>query len=263
MPESAEVALTADTLAFYLGGKSLVNLEFVSGKYTRTPLEGYRDFLKKLPLRIDDVCCKGKLMMILLGDVTLFSSFGMTGSYRFTNGDHTSFILYLDDGTEVYYNDPRQFGNLSFTFTLSERKRRLSKLATSVYEIRYNEFRDKLKRSKGPVAKVLMDQGKVTAGIGNYQLSEVLYDCMMSPLRDVKTLTEEETERLFSSVKRIPLLAYLGGGVTLRDYISPSGDHGDYVCRIYGREYTADNERVIKIKGPHGRSCFVTERQLG
>lgn len=263
MPESAEVLVTADTLAFYVIGSSLIDIEYLSGKYIKKTDNDYEKFRKLLPLPVDNVSCKGKLMYFSLGSVTIFSTFGMSGSYRFEKDSHSHVVLTFDNGIVAYYNDPRQFGNFTYTFSIEDRQARLALLAPSVYEIDLTTFRNRLKKcNKTPISKVLMDQNRVVCGIGNYQLSDILYLSYLSPWRETNTLNDDEISKLFQAVKTVPLNSYLCGGVSVRDYISPSGEEGTYDTLAYNKSFAPNGERLVKVVGSHGRSVYVPQGLL-
>jgi formamidopyrimidine-DNA glycosylase len=263
MPESAEVLVTADTLAYYLTGSSLIDIEYLSGKYIKKADKDYEKLRTCLPLQVDNVTCKGKLMYFSLGEATIFSTFGMSGSYRFEKDNHSHVVLTFDNGIVIYYNDPRQFGNFTYTFTLAERQARLALLAPSVFEIDFSTFKSRLKRcNKTPISKVLMDQNRVVCGIGNYQLSDILYLAYLSPWREINTLDDTEIFKLFQAIKTVPLNSYLRGGVSVRDYISPSGEEGTYDTLAYNKSFAPNGERLVKVVGSHGRSVYVAQGLL-
>ncbi len=98
MPEGPEVLTIVDQLDFYLVHKVVESFEFISGKYEDDYITGFNDFKNSLPLTIQRVFCKGKLIVFeLIGKDQpcvgppcvgkkwwIFNSLRMTGTWGFT-----------------------------------------------------------------------------------------------------------------------------------------------------------------------------------
>jgi formamidopyrimidine-DNA glycosylase len=87
MPELPEVKVTSERIQKITKGKQLTDIEFISGRYTKSQPKGFAQFSKALPMRIVNVDSKGKLMYFVLQDSngemwTIFNTFGLTGEWQ-------------------------------------------------------------------------------------------------------------------------------------------------------------------------------------
>ncbi len=171
-------------------------------------------------------------------------------------------ILRLDDGTSVYFVDPRRLGHgravrervrpvhvgiepLDAAFTAAA----LAKLAAT---------------SRAPIKQLLLDQKKV-AGIGNIYAAEALWRAKLDPRRKANELSRAEIGRLHKAIVGVlgEAVAQLGTtlGTSVSDYHPTTTETGSFQnhLAVYGREGEPCErcgegiERVIQA----GRStCF-------
>ena len=202
------------------------------------------------------------LFTLSSGDVWL-SHLGMTGSYRFLEGEyrdggryyqpavggaHDHFALTLGHpahGTlHLIYADPRRFGFMDLI-----RAGELSPyLADLGPEPLSNEFSASVlatafRGKTAPVKTGLLDQ-RVVAGIGNIYACEALHRARIHPERPAGTLVRKgggpglRLERLAIAVREVLLEAIEAGGSTLRDFRNAEGGAGGFQHRfaMYDRE---------------------------
>ncbi|NBO40152.1 MAG: hypothetical protein EBU92_01145, partial [Betaproteobacteria bacterium] len=97
-------------------GQTIVRAEVLGGKWLKKPLPGLERIQSHLPLLVQRVGVKGKLIYVELADgVRMWNTLGMSGGWRDHRGKHAHFVLECANGTEVYFEDVRRFGNISFT----------------------------------------------------------------------------------------------------------------------------------------------------
>src|SRR6185437_4326413 len=113
MPEICEVAITAQYLSEKLIGKKITKLEVISGKYTRLNLPG-KDLLDR-PTKIIKIDSKGKFLWFECENLFILNTFGMTGEWSFDNDKNARISFNIDDGSTVYFIDPRNMGNIIIT----------------------------------------------------------------------------------------------------------------------------------------------------
>jgi formamidopyrimidine-DNA glycosylase len=108
------------------------------------------------------------------------------------------------------------------------------------------------------ICKLLMDQKSIVSGIGNYQLSEVLYRSGISPYRDLDSFTDTDYLSLYISIKKVVIEAYLAGGTSVKDYYNPDGKIGNYQheLQVYSMDTDPWGNKVTKEVGPHKRAIF-------
>jgi DNA-formamidopyrimidine glycosylase len=268
MPEGPEVKLAAESLARVLTDRTITRVEILSGRYTKKPFEGFGDLVTELPKRVVGAGCHGKFIYILLdgGDSSLWSTLGMTGHWSRSASNHARVRLSLDDGTDVYYNDTRNFGTLKWSRGRRTLSKKLGMLGPDMLsgDVTHEQFQAALLRKpKWTLAQALMDQG-VIAGVGNYVKADSLWMARLSPHRKVDSLSLEEFEALNDSIKRVLRDSYESQGATIKSYKGfddESGGYGDkFLC--YGKQVDENGEEVVKEETLDGRTTWwVPTRQ--
>ena len=118
-----------------------------------------------------------------------------------------------------------------------------------------------LKTKKVNIKSFLMNQKNI-CGLGNIYCSEILFDCKISPNRNVMNLYNDEIKNLFNSIKIILKKAIKKGGTSLNDYVKPNGKIGYFKndLKVYGREkkrcVKCNKQQLIKKIVQNGRSTF-------
>jgi formamidopyrimidine-DNA glycosylase len=268
MPEGAECKLAAEGLARALTDRTIVDVQILSGRYARKPFEGHAQLVSELPKRVVGAGCHGKFIYILLdgGDSSIWSTLGMTGHWSRSASNHARVRLGLDDGTDVYYNDTRNFGTLKWS---QGRRRLAAKLKTLGpdmlgEDVSHERFQAAmLRKPKWTLAQALMDQS-VVAGVGNYVKADSLWLARLSPHRKVDSLSLEEFEALNESIKRVLRASYESQGATIKSYKGFDDESGGYGNELlcYGRKTDEDGEEIIKEETLDGRTTWwVPARQ--
>lgn len=287
-PEGPEVRTTADKLSV-LAGYYLTNYQ------TDNQIKGDDSLLKnQSTLLLRRVGCYGKKILLFLTNqqgqqLTLVVSLGMTGRFYFYQTEilaNTHALLTFQsvvkdqenqDPTQpvttaktvvVGYQDPRKLGSFQVIYTdqlndfLSDLGPDLleSALTTEISEARWLEIFSKPMRSSCAIANVLVDQ-KYLAGIGWYLAMEMLYFAGISPHRPAKDLTLQDWLNLRKIAHQVIKISYSYGGLTIRDYISPDGQSGNYPASVYGRKVDPNGYRVINGKCGGRSTHYVAELQ--
>lgn len=279
MPEGPECHALADTLHKRLGGGryALEGVDVLSGRYATAPPANLAALSAKLPLTLSGVRCRGKFIYFALaGDVSLWSTLGMSGGW--TLGDHRHARLALtfrgegDDGpSRLSFYDARNFGTLTVCFEPGRLDEKLASLGLSWLEDGESpDFDEKfaaivdasVRRTPAkPLAVFLMDQ-KRTSGIGNYLLSEILWatgtrwDAAIGDVSDARWAAIRDAALLLIRKSRD---AQLGD-----DRGRPLRAMRDFRLAAYGRAADPDGHPVRRVTGPHGRTIhWVPERQVG
>lgn len=268
MPEGAECKLTAESLARALSGRTIERVEVLSGRYAKKPFGGHADLVTELPKRVVGAGCHGKFIYILLdgGDSSLWSTLGMAGHWSGRASNHARVRLSLDDGTDVYYNDTRNFGTLRWSRGRRMLAQKLKSLGPDMLsgDVSHEQFQAAmLRKPKWTLAQVLMDQS-VIAGVGNYVKADSLWMARLSPHRKVDSLSLEEFEALNDSIKRVLRDSYESQGATIKSYKGFDDESGSYGERFlcYGRREDENGEEVIKEETLDGRTTWwVPTRQ--
>lgn len=155
---------------------------------------------------------------------------------------HTHVALHLDDGHELWFVDPRTFGEV-VVFDPARVEVELPELARMGVDPIAEPFdvgalRDAIGTSRRALKPLLLDQ-HVVAGIGNIYADEILHRAHLRPDRAASSLDRRRVTVLHDAIVTVLGEAIAAGGSTLRDaqYVDLMGESGSYQDdhRVYGR----------------------------
>lgn len=247
-------------------GKTLTQIQVLSGRYLKKPPEGLANFEKALPLKIEEIKCKGKFIYFLTdSEWNIWNTLGMSGSWlkkesAVTDPDatHLRLSLTFDDGYTVHFKDIRNFGTIKFVNSKKELNAKLKSLGPDVLveDVSDLDFRSKVKKhGKKTLPEFLMDQS-ILSGVGNYIKAEALYLAKISPHRKMSSLSDLEINTLNKAVSCIIRESYRTGGSTFRTYQDFNGEVGNFTSRfmVYGQETDPLGNKVIREETEDGRT---------
>ncbi len=171
----------------------------------------------------------------------------MTGQLLVATGGsprppHTHVVLHLDDGNELWFVDPRTFGEL-VVFDPTNVAVELPELALLGVDpiadgLTLKQLRQLLRSRNRGLKQLLLDQHQI-AGIGNIYADEILHASRLRPDRISSSLAPRSEAMLHGAIHDVLSAAIVSGGSTLRDnqYVDLFGDGGSYQDdhRVYGR----------------------------
>ena len=180
-----------------------------------------------------------QLLIELSGDAALTIHLKMTGQLFVVPADvpvdpYVRLVLELADGRELRFRDIRKFGRVG----LYGRDPVTGDLVTEVGgasvfaaigpepladEYTLREFRRRLRRRKGRLKPLLLDQSFV-AGIGNIYADESLWRSKLHPLRTAGTLRPSDERHLYEAIRGVLGEAVERRGSSIDDYTAPDGD---------------------------------------
>jgi formamidopyrimidine-DNA glycosylase len=204
MPELPEVETIKNELAPHVIGRKITDITlFWEGMVKKPSLEEFRSRI--IGQKITGLGRRGKYLIFnLSGGETLIIHLKMTGSlllkapHRFIRA-----IIHLDDGSQIYFRDPRK---LKADFTAKTLAKALSKRTA-------------------PIKALLFDQ-KFIAGIGNMYADEALFRAKIHPLRSGGSLSPEEIKRLHQAIQQVLGAAINNKGASVDTYFRPGGQLG-------------------------------------
>jgi formamidopyrimidine-DNA glycosylase len=176
---------------------------------------------------------------------------------------HTHVVLALDDGNELWFVDPRTFGEM-VVFDRAHAATELPELARLgvdpiAEQLTVADVRRMLRTHRRMLKALLVDQ-HVIAGIGNIYADEILHAARLRPDRSSDTVTAPGARRLHAAIHEILTAAIGAGGSTLKDarYVDLFGNGGSYQedHRVYGRA----GERCTTCGRGHIRRIVVAQR---
>lgn len=282
MPELPEVETIARALQTVLPTRVVCTFD------VRLPKmfihEGPEGVTRIIGAEVKKVERRGKLLLLRLSTgVTLLIHLKMTGQliYRAKGevklaGGHplphvdgdlpsktTHVIVTFDDGSELFFNDLRQFGYLKMV--PDEDVPRVPIMARFGPEPLADDFTAEefaallKKRPQAKLKPLLLDQSFV-AGLGNIYVDEALNLAKLHPLKRAGSLTHAQRKRLFSAIRAVLLRSLALGGTSDNTYVSIRGEKGDYLkeARVYHRtgepcrECGTPIERLVVVgRGTH------------
>ena len=270
MPEGPEVRILVDQLNKVLKNKTLNEFVIKSGRYTKKLPDGYNKFVENLPLKIEEVKCKGKFIYFIMeNNFYIFNTLGMTGGWKNKVSEKYDHIHFITNSITLYFNDYRNFGTFKFIDDKSKLDKKLKELGNDILSDEFTEeycikvFNKKINQNK-TLPQVLMNQ-KLFCGLGNYLKSEVLYASKISPHRLVSDLNDEEKKQLFNNIKNIGMKSYKNGGASVRDFSDMDNEKGLYtsILKVYFNKTDPMGNKVIKETTKDKRTThWVKEVQI-
>ncbi len=270
MPEGPECSITAD-LIDTLRNKVLIDISFVSGRYSETPPENFKKFKLCLPMKLEYADCKGKMIYVKFcnrnDDMFLVSNLGLSGRWYIADKDNVynygkpKAILTFKHGSKetfLCYEDTIAYGIIRFVYS-SEMDELIDKLGPDVLrdDISLDEFKKIifLKRNiNKAIVEVLSDQKNIS-GIGNYLRSEILYSAKINPFRTPKSLTDAEIAKIKKYAFEFPRRVYQKEGS--RNYV----ENGTFEFRIY-KQKEDPNGNVVHKKKIKNQYVYYVDAQI-
>jgi formamidopyrimidine-DNA glycosylase len=279
MPEGPEVTILAKSLNKLLKNRELKKIKIIKGgKYEEKSPLNFRPFTKKLPLKVEEVKNKGKLIYWIFSkkdgssDFFMINHLNMTGIWSINQQlKHSALEFVFKNPTgflSLFYTDIRRFGKIEFGMDIQELKPILNILGPDIVNDKGFSFKDfediaALKRRIN-ITKFLMDQHNIS-GIGNYLKSEILYAAKVSPHRNVGSLSKEELKNIYDAAKKISKMSMEWKGMSKSDFRDIDGTKGDFqkMLKVYCLDKDLLGNKIAKEKTKDGRTThWVPELQV-
>jgi formamidopyrimidine-DNA glycosylase len=259
MPELPEIETVKLGLQKYLVGHKIENIEVKIPKM----FVGRKEDI--LGVKITNIKRIGKGLIIEFdNDYLLVVHFKMTGQLVFRDKNtqslalskkvggealpskYSHIIFTLDKGAILYYNDLRQFGwvkilkkdelmQMPFFREMGPEPKVGKDLVGK--ELTFAYFKNVIQKGNLPVKLILMDQKKI-GGIGNIYANDALFLAGIDPRRKGKSLSEEETQKLFKAVFAVIKKSLSYGGSSDENFVNALGQDGNYQNHtlVYGKK---------------------------
>ncbi len=231
MPELPEVETVCRQLEPELEGRRIERLEVYDPRWCRptAPAELEAAVAGRT---IEGLGRRGKYLLLGLDDGrTLVMHLRMTGNLVLVEGedrlDHVRARFTLDDGRELWFTDPRRFGEALLLDDVALDAHFAPRLGVEPLS---GEFTAELLGEiaagrRAPLKSFLLDQ-KGIAGIGNIYADEALFRARLHPLSPAESMKPEHLEALRDGVVAALEAGIDGGGASIDDYRDGRGEKG-------------------------------------
>jgi formamidopyrimidine-DNA glycosylase len=247
MPELPEVETVCRQLEPELEGRRIESLEILDPRWCRpTPAAELEEAVADRT--IERLGRRGKYLLLGLdGARTLVMHLRMTGNLVLVEGEdkvdpsegmrlyegerssserHLRARFALEDGREVWFTDPRRFGE-AFLIDDAGLAARFEKLGLEPLSDAFTAaaLGAMAAGRTAPLKSFLLDQSGV-AGVGNIYADEALFRAGLHPLSPAGSMKPEHLEALRDGVVAALEAGIAGGGASIDDYRDGRGEKG-------------------------------------
>jgi formamidopyrimidine-DNA glycosylase len=230
MPELPEVETVCRQLEPELTGRRIERLEVLDERWSR-PVAPAELGAAVSGRTIEGLGRRGKYLLLALdGAQTLVMHLRMTGNLVLASGStserHLRARFVLDDGRELWFTDPRRFGE-AFLIDDAELGRRFERLGVEPLSDDFTpEVLGEMAAGRtAPLKSFLLDQSGV-AGVGNIYADEALFRARLHPLSPAGSMRPEHHEALRDAIVAALEAGIDGGGASIDDYRDGRGEKG-------------------------------------
>jgi len=191
------------------------------GKYILMGLDGGRTLVMHLRMTGNLILREGEEMLDPSEGRRLYES------ERSTEERHLRARFVLDDGRELWFTDPRRFGE-AFLIEDDERlTERFAKLGVEPFspEFTPRALGEMAAGRTAPLKSFLLDQSKI-AGVGNIYADEALFRAELHPLSPAGSMKPEHVDALRDAVVAALEAGIDAGGSSIDDYRDARGEKG-------------------------------------
>jgi formamidopyrimidine-DNA glycosylase len=247
MPELPEVETVARQLEPELEGRRIERLDVLDPRWSR-PVPPAELGGAVSGATIEGLGRRGKYLLLGLdGERTLVMHLRMTGNLVLKEGEeildpsegrllyqgertteerHLRARFRLDDGRELWFTDPRRFGE-AFLIADAGLPGRFARLGVEPLS---EEFTPELLGEvaagrQAPLKSFLLDQSRI-AGVGNIYADEALYRARLHPLSPAGSMRPEHLAALRDAVVAALQAGIDAGGSSIDDYRDGRGEKG-------------------------------------
>jgi len=248
MPELPEVETVCRQLDPELRGVEIEALEVLDARWCR-PVPPAELEAAVAGATIEGLGRRGKYLLLRLdGARTLVMHLRMTGNLVLVEGEskldpsegrrlyegehsvserHLRARFRLGDGRELWFTDPRRFGEAFLVEGDVALATRFAKLGVEPLseEFTAEHLGEMAARRSAPLKSFLLDQSRL-AGVGNIYADEALFRARLHPLSPAGSMKAEHTQALRDAVVAALEAGIDGGGASIDDYRDGRGEKG-------------------------------------
>jgi len=227
MPELPEVETIKNELAPWVVGQSFTQVtifdaELVCGGSAEEVRRGL------IGQKVESLGRRGKYLIFQLSNGrSLIIHLRMTGVLLLNPRGvdrYARAVFHFSNGHRLVLSDLRRFGLL---WLIDDASTVVGKLGPEPLDESFTPgiLGQRLSRHHIPVKAALLDQC-IVAGIGNMYADEALFSARIQPLRKADSLSPEEVQTLYRSIRRVLGAAIGSKGASVDTYVRPEGELG-------------------------------------
>ena len=237
MPEIAEVETVRNTLKKRILNKKIKDVKIIYEPIIESDKNNFKkDLVEKSFI---DIKRRGKWLIFETEDRYLLSHLRMEGKFFIKDSTedinkHEHIIFRFFDNTDLRYHDTRKFGRMNLIKKEELEKTECIKkqgLEPGDKKLTSSYLLEKFKNKRLPIKTVLLDQ-TIISGLGNIYVNEVLFYARINPLREARSIKEEEASLIVKGSKEIIDEAIKMGGTTIKSYTSSLGVTGRFQQKL-------------------------------
>jgi len=217
MPEGPEAKYLSTKMHNELHGKNLQSVKIINGRYKKHgPPANYNKFVADLPLKLERVYSKGKVIIFEYEKGwNIVSKLGLMGWWYTKDKPtwrepHPNVLFHFGSTGDLTYSDTLSYGTLSFINDQVKLEKELNHLGVDILadDTTMNKFVNVFEalstvNKKKPIEEIITDQHLAICGIGNYLKAEVLYAAKVAPSRKTGDITKTEYEHIYKAARKI------------------------------------------------------------
>lgn len=241
MPENPEVKIIARQLNHILKDNIIVD---ITNEHDKSIIP---NDINNKHIVIESVNNKGKLIYFITNtNYVIINHLMLSGTWHKAEHLYSRYVIIYKNNDKInklYLTDPRKFATFNFIKS-TNLDDTLNKLAPSILddgqsEADFTERIHKYKNSTQHLYTLLMDQKKITTGVGNYIACEALYRAKLSPYRKLSSLSDIDIHNLYMAIRHIMFDSYAEHGNSLKDYVDINDLEGSYQKKleVYGQKH--------------------------
>ncbi len=227
MPELPEVETIKNELAPWVVGQSftqvtILDTELVCGCSAEEVRRGL------IGQRVESLGRRGKYLIFHLSNGrSLIIHLRMTGVLLLNPKGvdrYARAVFHFSNGHRFVFSDRRRLGLI---WLVDDADTVVGKLGPEPLDESFTPgiLGQRLSRHHIPVKAALLDQC-IVAGIGNMYADEALFAARIHPLRKADSLSPEEVQTLYQSIRRVLGAAIGSKGASVDTYVRPEGELG-------------------------------------
>ena len=227
MPELPEVETIKNELSPWVVGRSFTQVSILD---TELVCGGSAEEVRRglIGQKVESLERRGKYLIFRLSNGrSLIMHLRMTGSLLLNPKGvdrYARTVFHFSNGHRLVFSDRRRLGLI---WLVDDADTVVGKLGSEPLDENFTPgiLGQRLSRHHIPIKAALLNQC-IVAGIGNMYADEALFAARIHPLRKADSLSPEEVQTLYQSIRRVLGAAIGSKGASVDTYVRPEGELG-------------------------------------